>query len=84
MAGNAMPFEDLSPFSDAAPITTSDAGTINTTRGVYVGVAGDVTVLMANGSGPITFKAAPVGVLNINVRRVYATGTTATNLVALY
>jgi hypothetical protein len=39
---------------------------------------------MVGGGSGITFKAVPVGLLNIIVSRVYATGTTATNIVALF
>ena len=57
---------------------------------LYVGVAGDISLITAgdnsaNGAGtPVLFKAVPVGVLNVQVRRVKATGTTATNIVGLY
>jgi hypothetical protein len=50
--------------------------------GIYVGVAGDVKVDMKS-SGTVTFKALPVGLHKIGVTRVYATGTTATNLLGL-
>ncbi|KWX71620.1 hypothetical protein AMQ84_27245 [Paenibacillus riograndensis] len=52
-------------------------------RAIYVGVSGDVTALMADGS-TVLFKAAPVGHLYIAVKRINATNTTATNIVALY
>lgn len=57
------------------------------TRSLYVGGAGDVTVVMGEDTTatPVTFKAVPVGtLLPIQVSRVRATLTTATNLVALY
>lgn len=55
------------------------------TRGIYVGGAGDVTVVFADVAGSVTLKAVPGGtVLPISVRQVMATGTTASNLVALY
>lgn len=50
---------------------------------IYVGVTGDVTVLTA-ADDVVQFKAAPAGtVLPICAKRVNASGTTATNLVAL-
>ena len=68
----------------AAAITTSDSGTIPTTRGVYVGGTGDVKVDMAD-RGTVTFVGVAAGtLLPLQVTRVYATGTTATNLVAVY
>lgn len=54
------------------------------TRGIYVGGAGDVKVDMVE-NGTVTFKAVPVGtLLAVQAKRVYATGTTATLLIALF
>lgn len=74
------------PYYGAVAVTTSDTVDLARapTRALYVGVAGDVKVDMMNGDLGVTFKAAPVGILYIRVTRVYATGTAATNLVALY
>jgi len=49
---------------------------------IYVGVTGDVTAVI--GGAAVLFKAAPVGILPISATRVNSTGTTATNMVALY
>lgn len=71
---------------NAAAITPSDSVDLTNaaTRGVYVGVAGDVKVDLVGTGTAVVFKAAPVGILNVQAKRVYSTGTTATNLVALY
>lgn len=67
----------------AAAVTPSDSTDIRPTRAVYVGGAGDVKVDMAS-EGTVTFVGVNAGtVLPIQATRVYATGTTATNLVAL-
>jgi hypothetical protein len=72
------------PAMNAAAVTTSDTVDLaNVTKAIYVGVSGDVAVIMANGQ-TVTLKAAPVGYLAIRIRRVKATGTTATNIVALW
>lgn len=73
------------PAVHAAAVTTSDSADLTTipARALYIGVTGDVKVDMASGA-TVTFKAAPVGLLRVEVRRVYATGTTATNILALY
>lgn len=71
----------------AKAITPNDNTDLSyVTKGVYVGGSGDITATMADGvSGDVVFKAVPVGaVLPIAVSRVKATGTTATNLVALF
>lgn len=69
----------------AAEVVTSNSVTYESpTRGVYVGVGGNVKVDMVSG-GTVTFVGVPAGaLLPIQVERIYATGTTATNMVALY
>lgn len=59
-------------------------------KALWIGGAGDVTVITAgdnsnSGAGtPVTFSAVPAGTyLNVQVRAVMATGTTATNMVGL-
>jgi hypothetical protein len=49
---------------------------------LYVGVSGNITVLMPSGD-VVTFANVPVGFFPVQVRRVNATGTTATNMLAL-
>lgn len=51
-------------------------------RAIYVGVSGDVTCLMADGT-TLLFKALPVGIHPIRAKRVNATGTTATDMLFL-
>ena len=63
--------------SDSANLTDGDA------VAMYVGTAGTLRILCVNGR-ELTFAAVSSGVLPIKVRRVYSTGTSATNLVALY
>lgn len=74
----------LAPSASAEAITPSNSVNLSgTTRGIYVGVTGDVTAVI-NGNA-ILFKAVPVGlILPIRATRVNSTGTTATNMVALY
>lgn len=79
-------YTDTSPYvrATAVDLSVTDASYANslTPRGVYVGVTGDVKVDM-EGAGTVTFKAAPVGILPIQVTKIYKTGTTATDLLAL-
>ena len=70
-------------FLGAVSVTPSD--TINLTDPVsslYIGVTGNIKVDMASGE-TVTFLSVPVGVLNIAVKKVYATGTTATSIIGL-
>ena len=72
---------------DAAAVTPNDVTDLPdgpTTVGLWVGGAGDLHVTMHSGS-EVTFAAVPAGtLLRVAVRRVWAIGTTATNIVALY
>ena len=71
--------------SAVTPSDTVDLPDI--TRAVYVGGAGDLTVIFQDDATatPVTFKAVPVGtVLAIAVGIIKSTGTTATNIVAMY
>ena len=71
-------------YREAVAITTSNTDDIATTMAIYVGGAGNLKVDMKGGN-TVTFTAVPVGtVLEIKATRVYATGTTATNLLGLY
>lgn len=72
----------------AAAVTPSNTIALpDVTRYLYVGVTGDVTVIMAEDATqtPILFKAVPAGTfMPIAVTQVMSTGTTATNLVAAF
>jgi hypothetical protein len=73
-------------YQSAVAITPADDTAIGPFIGLYVGVAGDVTVVMRNESAstPRLFKAVPAGtILPISIQGVQATGTTATNLTGL-
>lgn len=77
------------PANEAAAVTPSDiadiAGIPPEGAKLYIGVTGDVTVDMKLTGTNITFKNAVQGsFLPVLVTRVYATGTSATNLVAVW
>lgn len=74
---------DQSPAYDAVAVTKSDATVFPVTRGLYVGVTGDVAVRMASGA-TVTFKAASAGEHPWQVDMVLSTGTTATDMLRLY
>lgn len=73
------------PANGAAVITPSNTTDLTVyARGIYVGVGGHITVDMTDSGTNIQFLSVPQGtILPIQVKRVYSTGTTATNLVAL-
>jgi hypothetical protein len=70
------------PAQDAQVIVPSDTVGQGPFRALYVGVAGDVT-LVTLGGNTVLFKAVPVGVLPVGFRRVNASATAATNMVGL-
>jgi hypothetical protein len=70
------------PAVGAYAVTPSDSAT-NNARALYIGVSGDVAVVTRGRTTPVTFKAAPVGILPVQVTQVLSTGTTATNILAL-
>jgi|TARA_R110001583_G_scaffold59749_2_gene177621 hypothetical protein len=50
---------------------------------LYIGGAGDLKVDTIAGS-TVTFKAVPVGFFPVQVKKIYSTGTVATDIIALW
>jgi len=74
-----------SPADDGAAVTPNDGADLAfVTKGLFVGGAGNLAVTTAQGNA-LTFTGLLAGtLLPIRVSRVKATGTTATNIVALF
>ena len=74
------------PSGDFVAITPNDGADLpnGPCRAIYVGTAGDASVIGALDSTAVTFTALPVGIHPLRIARVRSTGTTAGNLVALY
>jgi hypothetical protein len=71
--------------NNAAAVTPSDTTDLSTTANrLYVGGAGTLTVVTSHGSTVAFASMAAGSFLDVRVRRVKATGTTATNLIALW
>jgi len=73
-----------SPANDAFEVTPNDGADLESvTRGIYCGVGGDLHVLMKSGR-EITFKNI-AGEMNhgLRIAKIFATGTTATDIVGL-
>jgi len=77
---------DVSAAKYAVAITPSDTvgATFAEPRGIYVGVAGDVTMILPGKSGGVLFKNMAAGEHPFAPIQVLATGTTATDILALY
>lgn len=72
----------FSTYASAKAITPSDT-VQQTYRAIYVGGAGNVTVVTSGGD-TATFTAPPVGtIIPVETSLVKATGTTATLLIGL-
>ena len=69
---------------DAAVVTPSDTNNFREPSVVWIGTAGNVRVLTAQGSD-VLFSAVPGGtVLPVQVIRVFATNTNALNIVRIF
>jgi hypothetical protein len=73
-----------SPARRAVAITPSDADELPfVTRWIYVGTAGNLTVVLVDGD-QVTFSNVPAGSwMYLMARQVRATATTAANLIAM-
>jgi hypothetical protein len=75
---------DMPKYNLWTPITPSDtADLLRVTDGIWVGGAGNVAAVMQNNTVPTTLVVPAGAWLPIVARRINATGTTATGLVAL-
>ena len=80
---NANPGID-GPANSGFAVTPSDTADLAFyTRAIYVGTSGNVKVdFVGSGSG-VTLTGVS-GLLQVRVKRIYSTGTTASNITALY
>jgi hypothetical protein len=74
------------PARKVVAVTPSDTVDLTTyAKALYIGVTGDVTVIPVGQTTAVTFKSHPVGYfVGCQVRRVNSTGTTASQILALY
>lgn len=74
--------------ADRVRAVTPNDGTnlpLGTATALWIGGAGDVALIAAADASAVTITGVPAGtVLAISAKRVLSTGTTATNIVALY
>jgi hypothetical protein len=84
--GPAVRPPSTNPARNAFDITPHATNTLAAvTRGLYVGVGGDVNVRLVGSQSDHIFKNVPSGTtLAIEVDRVYVANTTATNMIGLH
>ena len=78
-------FSNADPATSGGAVTPSDSVDVPTlSRALWIGGAGDVKVTLKGGT-TVTLSAVPAGsMLPLQVTRVWATGTTATLITALW
>lgn len=74
----------LDPAIDAVPVTPNDSADLpnGVCSALMVVTAGNVHIQTASGSERTI--AVPAGIIPIQTKRVYSTGTTAASITALY
>ena len=80
-------YANVSPPVRAATVTPDDANDLpgGLTLALWVGGLGNISVILADDSAPVTLTGVPTGtMLNLRARRVRATNTTATLIIALF
>ena len=71
-------------WGGAFQITPSDIVNLPHTIGLlYVGKSGDLHTVFHNGT-EVTLSKLPQGMYNLKLRKIFSTGTTASNLVGIY
>lgn len=75
----------ISPAEDCFAIVPDDVTELpKATKAIFVGAAGDISLVPLRGNDAILFRNLPAGsILDVRVRAVKAAGTTATSLVGL-
>ena len=83
MGSKYLTADAAAPVHSAISVTKSDTTVLQPTRALWIGGAGDVSVVMAGNEATVTFIGVPVGtLLPIQVTKVLV-ATTATNILAL-
>lgn len=83
------PFEDRSgglesPGLHARAVAPSDSNDLPfTSRALYIGTPGDLRLITAGGD-TVTLRSVPTGLVPLRVSRVFAAGTTAADIVAIW
>lgn len=75
----------MTPSDNCFPITPDDVAELpHLTKAIYIGQGGDLVLLLGSSQNPVTFRNTVAGsILDVRVRAVKSTGTTAGNLVGL-
>jgi hypothetical protein len=78
-------FRGTDPADNAAAVTPNDGVDLtNIARALYIGTGGDVKITTAGGDTVTLNDVQGGSILPIRTKRVFSTGTTASNMVAIY
>lgn len=78
------PSDLQSPGRNAAAVTPNDSTDLTyTSRALFIGAAGTVSVITAGGQ-TVSFTCPAGAILPLCINRVRSTGTTATGIVAIW
>ncbi|NBB53342.1 hypothetical protein GVN24_34245 [Rhizobium sp. CRIBSB] len=73
------------PARRAVAVTPADGADLTVwAKALYLGQGGDLRITPAGGTEAVTLKGHPAGYAAVQARRVWATGTTAAHIVALF
>ena len=77
-------YSHVGPAGAMFAVTPSDATDLPVVaKALWVGGAGNISIIAENDTAPVTLNSAAAGtMITLRVKRVRATGTTATNIVA--
>lgn len=78
---------DRRRYTRAVTVTPNDSSDLSDVAdALYVGTGGHISVIFEDDTSPVTLNSFANGGLleNIRISRVRSTGTTASNIVALY
>jgi hypothetical protein len=75
----------VAPAADCFVITPNDTDDLaKATKAIFVGTGGDVVLRSVSGAADVTFRNLPDGsILDVRVRAIRASGTSAANIVGL-
>lgn len=77
--------QQMLPYKGGVAITPSDTVSLTTPcRGLYVGTGGNVSAVLFDNVAVTLTGLLAGSIYSLRVKRINATGTTASNLVALY
>ena len=75
----------MTPAENCFTITPSNSADLpRATKAIYVGEGGDVALIPVRGTSPVIFRNVPAGaILDVRVKAIRTTGTTAREIVGL-